>query len=243
MELRQYWRIVWQRIWIVIALVVVVAVASIVTYKAPPTTYQATMRFTVGIVPEQRPTAEYGYDYYYTWVTSEYMADDLAEIVKGGAFAAAVQTQMAASGDPEPINPAGSISGSAEHRILTVTVARAGDAKDAASIADQVARVANAAAAVLQERAGEFFGQVARNAAAAAVVLNDPPVVVPVPPGLTARLDLPLRLGLALLAGVALTFLLDYLDTTIRDHAELEAMGLPVLGEIPARRRRWRRLK
>ena len=246
MELRQYWRIVWQRVWIVIVLVVVVAAASIVTYEAPPTTYQATMRFTVGIVPEKRPTAEYGYDYYYTWVTSEYMADDLAEIVKGGAFAAAVQAQMTASGDPEPINPAGSISGSAEHRILTVTVARTGSATDdeeAARIADEVGHIANAAAAVLQERAGEFFGQVARNAAAADVVLNDPPVVVPVPPGLTARLDLPLRLGLALLAGVALTFLLDYLDTTIRDRAELEAMGLPVLGEIPARRRRWRRLK
>jgi capsular polysaccharide biosynthesis protein len=235
MELRQYWRIVWQRVWIVIALVAVVAAASIITYKVPPTTYQATMRFTVGIVPEQRPTAEYGYDYYYVWVTSEYMADDLAEIVKGGAFAAAVQAQMAASGDPEPINPAGSISGSAEHRILTVTVARAGGATDD----EEAARIANAAAAVLQERAGEFFGQVARNAAAADVVLNDPPVVVPVPPGLTARLDLPLRLGLALVAGVALTFLLDYLDTTVRDRAELEAMGLPVLGEIPARRRRW----
>jgi capsular polysaccharide biosynthesis protein len=235
MELRQYWRIVWQRIWIVMALVIVVAAASIVTYEAPPTTYQATMRFTVGIVPEQRPTAEYGYDYYYTWVTSEYMADDLAEIVKGGAFAAAVQAHMAASGDPEPNNPAGSISGSAEHRILTVTVARAGDEETA----EEVARIANAAAAVLQERAGEFFGQVARNANAADVVLNDPPVVVPLPPGLTARLDLPLRLGLALVAGVALTFLLDYLDTTVRDRTELEAMGLPVLGEIPARQRRW----
>jgi capsular polysaccharide biosynthesis protein len=235
MELHQYWRIVWQRIWIVMALVIVVAAASIVTYEAPPTTYQATMRFTVGIVPEQRPTAEYGYDYYYTWVTSEYMADDLAEIVKGGAFAAAVQAHMAASGDPEPNNPAGSISGSAEHRILTVTVARAGDEETA----EEVARIANAAAAVLQERAGEFFGQVARNANAADVVLNDPPVVVPLPPGLTARLDLPLRLGLALVAGVALTFLLDYLDTTVRDRTELEAMGLPVLGEIPARQRRW----
>ncbi len=238
MELRQYWHIVWKRIWVVIVLVVVVGALSAATYNSPPTTYQATMRFTVGIVPEQRPASEYGYDYYYTWIASEYMTDDLAEIVKGGAFAKAVQAQMAAAGDPEPVNPAGSISGSAEHRILTVTVARTGGKETA----DQVARIANAVTAVLQERAGEFFGQVAHDPAAADVTLNDPPVIRPLPPGLTARLDLPLRLGLALLAGVALTFLLDYLDTTVRDRAELEAIGLPVLGEIPPTRQRKRRI-
>jgi len=223
MELRQYWHIVRKRIWVVAVLVAVVAVASAVTYKAPPTTYQATMRFTVGIVPEKRPTAEYGYDYYYTWVTSEYLADDLAEIVKGGAFASAVGA------------PGGSISGSAEHRILTVTVTRRGGEE----VAEEVARIADAVVAVLQEQAGRFFGQVAHNPAAADVTLNDPPVVVPLPASLTARLDLPLRLGLTLLAGVALTFLLDYLDTTVRDRAELEAMGLSVLAEIPAQRRKW----
>lgn len=217
MELRQYWHIVRRRIWIVAVLVIVVGAASVATHETPPTTYQATMRFTVGIVPEKRPATEYGYDYYYTWVTSEYLADDLAAIVEGGVFAAAVEA------------PVGSISGSAEHRILTVTVARTGGQE----AADEVGRIANAVTAVLQERAGEFFGQVAHNRAAADVTLNDPPVVVPLPTSLTARLDLPLRLGLALLAGIALTFLLDYLDTTVRDRAELEALGLPVLGEIP----------
>jgi len=223
MELRQYWHIIWKRIWIVVLLLIVVGAVSAVTYQPPPTTYSATMRFTVGIVPEERPAGEYGYDYYYTWITSEYMADDLAEIVKGGAFATAAQA------------PAGSISGSAEHRILTVTVTRTGG-QEAAEV---TARIASDAATLLQERAGEFFAQVNHNPAAADLVLNDPPVVVPLPPGLTVRLDLPLRLGLALLAGVALTFLLDYLDPTIRNCAELEDMGLPVMGEIPAQQKRW----
>ncbi|MFZ5915751.1 MAG: YveK family protein [Chloroflexota bacterium] len=223
MELRQYWHIVWKRIWVIVALVVMAGAVSVATYQKPPTTYQATLRFTVGIVPEERPANEYGYDYYYTWVTSEYLADDLAEVVKGGAFAAAVGA------------PAGSVSASAEHRILTVTVTRSGGPE----VSEEVGRIANAVAAVLQERAGEFFGQLDHNAAAVDLTLHDPPIVAPLPPGLTARLDLPLRLGLALLAGVALTFLLDYLDTTIRERAELETMGLPVLGEIPTGRRRW----
>jgi capsular polysaccharide biosynthesis protein len=238
MELCQYWHIVWKRMWIVALLLAVVGTVSVVTNETPPPTFQATMRFTVGIVPEKRSTTEYSYDHYYTWITSEYMTDDLAEIVEGGAFAEAVQAQMTMTGESAPVNPRGNISGSAEHRILTVTVVRSGE-----KAADKVAHIADAVAAVLEERAGEFFGQVGHNPAAAAVTLNDPPVVVPLAPGLTARLDLPLRLGLALLAGIALTFLLDYLDTSVRDGAELETMGLPVLGEIPTKRRIWPRFK
>ena len=40
-------------------------------------------------------------------------------------------------------------------------------------------------------------------------------------------------LALALGAGVALTFLLDYLDDSVRNKSELEAMGVIVLAEVP----------
>jgi capsular polysaccharide biosynthesis protein len=53
------------------------------------------------------------------------------------------------------------------------------------------------------------------------------------PQSLTRRLYLPLRLLLALVAGVALTFLADYLDMTVRGKTELEALDIPVLAEIP----------
>jgi capsular polysaccharide biosynthesis protein len=74
------------------------------------------------------------------------------------------------------------------------------------------------------------------------VIDESPPMAVG--KSLRERLDLPIRLFLALLAGVALTFLLDYLDDTVRDQAELEAMGITVLGEIPRQSRGsafWRR--
>jgi capsular polysaccharide biosynthesis protein len=38
---------------------------------------------------------------------------------------------------------------------------------------------------------------------------------------------------LGLLAGVGLIFLLDYFDTSVHNRRELEAMGLPTIGEIP----------
>ncbi len=60
----------------------------------------------------------------------------------------------------------------------------------------------------------------------------------PVPPSLSERLDLPVRLLLALLAGIALAFLLDYLDDSIRGRQDLEEMDIPVMAEVP-RRRRW----
>jgi capsular polysaccharide biosynthesis protein len=63
--------------------------------------------------------------------------------------------------------------------------------------------------------------------------LIDPPVVVPVGRRLTQKLDIPIRIGLALIAGVAGAFILDYVDQSIRDGQEVEAMGLRVLGYIP----------
>ena len=35
------------------------------------------------------------------------------------------------------------------------------------------------------------------------------------------------------LVGVGIVFLLDYLDNSVRSRADVEALGLPVLGEIP----------
>ncbi|RLC86056.1 MAG: hypothetical protein DRJ03_09895 [Chloroflexi bacterium] len=89
------------------------------------------------------------------------------------------------------------------------------------------------------EDSGDFVGPLGD--ARPVLRLIDPPVVFPVGRSLKQKLDIPLRLGLAFLAGVALTFLLDYLDTSLRDRAEVEALGLSVLGEIPplSGRRRW----
>ena len=53
------------------------------------------------------------------------------------------------------------------------------------------------------------------------------------PSGVGSQLDLPLRIMLALLAGVGLALLVEYLDPTIRDRHEAELLGLQILGEIP----------
>ncbi|MCA9976965.1 MAG: hypothetical protein KC413_14490, partial [Anaerolineales bacterium] len=67
----------------------------------------------------------------------------------------------------------------------------------------------------------------------AVIVPLDEPIVNQVSAGLRAQLDLPLRVILALGAGVGLALLVEYLDPTVRTRAQVEELGLPILGDIP----------
>ncbi|MGD8855778.1 MAG: hypothetical protein PVG33_05585, partial [Chloroflexota bacterium] len=68
---------------------------------------------------------------------------------------------------------------------------------------------------------------------AADLVQMDQPIVNRIPPGITTQLQLPLRMVLAVAAGLGLALLVDYLDPTVRGRREVEAMGLAVMAEIP----------
>jgi capsular polysaccharide biosynthesis protein len=226
MELRGYWRIVRKRIWVVFVLVAIVLAISLVRRGRPTAAYIAFMRFTVGLKPEE--SEFYSYDRYYTWMASEYLVDELTEVVKSHAFAEEVGRELAAKIPVEAIR--GSIAAERKHRILTVHITW-GDEGELREIADAASRV-------LQERSGIFFGQLGD--AGADIRQIDPPRISPAPKSLKEKLDFPIRIFLALLAGLALTFLLDYLDDTIRDRREVEEMGLAVLAEIPPLPgRRW----
>jgi len=225
LELRQYARIVLKRWWVVAVLVGIVTLASLATRLSPkPTIYQASMRFAVGVVPEPRVGPYYTYDQYYTWLASEYLVDDLAEIIKSDLFARAVSARLSDRGIQVST---GAIHGSTQagklHRILSVSITWG----DESELRD----IANATVAVLREQNADFMAQLGAENADARLI--DPPVVFPVGASLKERLDLPIRVLLAFAAGVALAFLLDYLDNSVRDHRELEAYGLVVLGQVP----------
>jgi capsular polysaccharide biosynthesis protein len=62
----------------------------------------------------------------------------------------------------------------------------------------------------------------------------DPPRLVVQPGVRRGALDVAIRTLLGLIFGLALAFLLHYLDDTFHDGAEVERLtGLPVLAEIP----------
>ena len=227
MELREYYHIIRRRWWLPVALAAIVALAWLITQKPwqpRPPVYVTSLSFSVGIRPEQAGDGE---ENYYVALASEYLIDDLAEVVRGSEFAAAVSERLAAQG----LNlPAGPIQGSTQtgelHRILQVSITWGN--------AEELAAIAEAVIATLQEESARFMPRLfAQNAAAYLIHRGG---IGEVGPGLRERLDLPLRLVLALLAGAALCFLWNTLDTSVRDGAELEEMGFDVLGEIPQER-------
>lgn len=227
MELRQYWQIVRRRLWVVVALVLIVLVISIIRRPTYTPFYQATMRFALGLEPEAKTGEYYTYDKYYTWLTSEYLIDDAAQLVRSHAFAQAVSTRLSGSGIQVP---AGVIQGSTQagqlHRILTVGIGW-GDAAE-------LTEIANAVAVVLPTEIARHFAQVGTSGVYASLI--DPPAVGGVGKSLRERLDLPLRLFLALVAGIAVAFVLDYLDDSVHSRQELEESGLDILAEIPPAR-------
>jgi capsular polysaccharide biosynthesis protein len=229
MELKHYWQIIWKRAWIPALLLIVVAIVSLLTEQVPLPTYSMTMRFTVGVKP-QEISNEYTYDSYYAWLASEYLTDDMSVIVSSQQFAADVNRRLSEMGSPAQI-PAGSISGvtiaEKQHRILRLNVSWG----NAAELTD----ISKAIVTVMQEDSSKYLTQLGTSSALVQVI--DPPSPPAVtPPSLTQRLNLPVRLLLALVAGLALTFLLDYLDDSVRGRSELEAMGVAVLAEVPKER-------
>ena len=109
MELRAYWSIIRRRWWLPVGLALLVGALTLVMqrpWQPRPVSYSASMRFNVGIKPERIPGV-YTYDRYYTMLTSEYLVDDLGEIVRSQAFAGAVSQRLADQGITVPAGAIG----------------------------------------------------------------------------------------------------------------------------------------
>jgi capsular polysaccharide biosynthesis protein len=225
MELKQYFNIVWKRAWIPVVLLIVVAGVSLMTQETPPPVYATSMRFIVGVKPERVPD-EFNYDGYYAGVSSEYLTDDFTVVVSSHAFADDVNHHLAEMKSSVNV-PSGTIQGvlSAEkqHRILTLNLTW--------NNPEQLAEIGEAITLALQNDGPKYLAQLT-TFGGIITVIDPPSFPVPIPLSLTERLNLPVRLMLALGIGVASTFMLDYLDNRVQGRNELEAMGIAVLAEV-----------
>ncbi|MCB0065459.1 MAG: hypothetical protein KDE19_25210 [Caldilineaceae bacterium] len=227
MELRAYWQIIRRRWWLPLVLTLAVALLSALQlrpWQTPSPTYSASMRFLIGVLPVVDADLT-SYDArFYAWQTSEYLVDDFSEVVSSSLFAQQVSQRLAAEGIAIP---AGAIRGSSAtgrlHRILTLTLNWPNR--------EELAAIADAVVAELQENSTFYFAQLGTENTMVTVL--DQPTIGEVGQSLRARTEWPLRVVLALMVGIGVVFLLDYLDTSVRNSQDLELMGIPVVGMIP----------
>lgn len=229
MELRALWKVIVRRWWLIaLPALAALAYAAYGAINAPPGGGYATSLHFTAAAPPGSEAISYEDSEYYPWLSSEYVVNALTDWVRTGSFAQEVSAQLAAEGIEVP---AGAIQGSLNadnERSVMVLYLSWGDA-------EQLAAMAEAAAFVLRERSADYFPQL--GAGNVEVVALDTPVIGAVPPPLSARLQPLVRAGLGLVAGVALAFLVEYLDPTLRGRHEVEALGISVLAEVPRERR------
>ena len=223
MELRHYWQIIKRRWLLILIPVVVVFVLTVATYQKPPTYYNVGMHYLVSQEPSSE-AANADEQRYYNWLTSEYIVNGLTDWVKGGEFATAVSAELAADGWQIP---PGAIQGSLAADNIRSKLEISLNNPDPEALAAMMAAVT----AVVQEQNSAALPQLGGETAV--IVPLSEPVVNPISPGIRSQLDLPVRILVALIAGVGLALLVEYLDPTIRESRELETIGLTILGEIP----------
>ncbi len=190
LAVRRWW-------WLGILPVVLAVVYLGVTYRAPALSYQVVMRFAAGTPPTT--TLSLDYDRYYPWLTSEYLANGLADAARTGVFAEAVSARLAAQGvtmDPGAVQGA-IVSDNAQS--LFVIYLNGGDPQALTALAEAVT-------GELIDNGPVYFPQIPENGPAARRL--DDPLPVAVTPGLRDQLLQPLLVllvaavcGAALMAG------------------------------------------
>jgi capsular polysaccharide biosynthesis protein len=228
MELRGYWAILrrrWAAPVLVPVLVALFSAVQLQPWQEPAPSYSVTMRMLIGVLPLEDPDAARYYDpRYYAWMTSEYLVDDFTEVLGTEMFANAISARLTEQGLSIP---AGLIRAQAntgkQHRIIRLTFMWHDEAA--------LQAIADATVAELEQNADAYFTQLGTQDAGVRVL--DSPVVVPQGQSARARVEWPLRILLAVVAGIGVAFLREYMDDTVRRREELEEMGLTVLVAVP----------
>lgn len=223
MELRNYWKLIKRRWLLLLIPAAVVLAIGLVTYQPPPPLYNVGVRFLVGQSPTAAAQLE-DEERLATWQASEYVVNGLTDWVSGGRFADAVSAELAAQGISVPgIVIRNSLAVDNVRSMLQLSLTY--------TDTPTVAAMMDAAITVLQTQNADALPQLGGETAV--VVPLDEPMINQIPAGLRSQLDLPLRVAVALGFGLALALLAEYLDPTIRDREEVQALGLDILGEIP----------
>lgn len=225
--LRRFWMLV-------VALPLLVGGASLTRSLMQPPRYGSTARVLVTQTPREAggsielPDLNLNY----SWESSEFILDDLPQVLQSTAFAHDVREWLAQQENNLDIATIrNGLDAENFHRTVTIV-----------SVADTPATAVHlleGAIACLQKNGLRYWQRLPAgstgNGSGLSVATLDPPAPAHHLNGLRpALLNGAMRAGLALAAAVGLAFLLHFLDDRLREPGQAEEwVGLPVVGVIP----------
>ncbi|MEX2425495.1 MAG: hypothetical protein WD401_01915 [Thermomicrobiaceae bacterium] len=226
MELKYYVSIIRRR-WVpVVAVPLLVAILVVLQAIGSDPSYTASSRLTVTRAPEQVDIEDFRYNDYYLFLSSEFLVDDLVEVVQGNVFAQdvgeRVQEEFGVQMDPGMIQE--SLESDRSHRILSVDVSHEDE--------DHALMIAQAATRQLSENATEYFGFEGEDREA---------LIEPIQFPENAAQDVTqdqifwvLQIMVALFGGLLIAVFLEYVDDRIYSAEMAErSLDMDVLGEVP----------
>jgi capsular polysaccharide biosynthesis protein len=257
-ELRYYWSVIWRRIWIIALIVgVVVIYAGYQYYKIHKPdgglrVYHSDITIRVGLQATSGNANGATFSNYAS--TAEALADQFAsdEVLKSNKFDAQVIQQIQADLQQDPqryganadlgnwqdvTTLGGALSTARSHNLVDITVSW-GTAAGAKAIATAIGEVAVAHISEYldyQVRSGPAQGDNGAYPVASAQIFSPASAPVAAPgPGANREVLLLALILVGLIVGIALAFLIEYLDDRIRSTEEaVKLLQLPAYGEVP----------
>lgn len=219
MELLLIWRILRRWAWLIaipVLITVALAVPSLLNRGGASGGFTETITFSAMQSITAIPRTDG--DYQDIWLSSELTVNAFSDWVKNSSF-----KQELAKIVPNANLDALSIATDNAHSVGQIYLSY--------PTADGLQALGDAAIKVLSTRNQAYFAQLGGQPATVTVLGQTP--VTAAPPAITDRLGPLIRIGLGLLAGLALAFLAHYLDPVLRRREDVESLGLPVVGAIP----------
>ena len=205
-----------KRLWLIIALTILaVVIAGIVSYTLLTPIYQTSTQI---LVNQEKTEA--------SQLTNQNIQTDLqlintySVIIKSPTILDEVSKQLDLGLTVEQLNSKITVSNAENSQVVNVSV----QDPDPAIAVD----IANSTANVFQERIIELMSVDNVSILSPAVLKEDPQPVEPNP-----MLNMAIAAVIGLMLGVGIAFLLEYLDTSIKNDQDIEDMlDIPVLGHI-----------
>src|SRR4051794_26234164 len=223
MELKQYWNVIWKRRWLVLAILVLTAALSAAMFLTSKLSYEADTKLTTRQEPVAgSPTGLFLYQPYANWIGSEFLVDDYTQIVASDAFAnsvrAVLKDEPTLFGKPmtkvtnDDVKAA--LAADRKQRQLHVKITAPSKA-EALMLADAVATV------LTESKMTPIKGQ----------EVDDKPVFSQIDDATEDEvtssrskelLNAVIRVIVGLVVALALAFLLEYLDGSVRDERDAQ---------------------